>query len=38
LNISAVAFATAVGMPLTIPVDEPNESPPGNAPDMSFHV
>ena len=38
LNVSRVAFAGAVGVPLIRPVVEFNANPPGNIPEVSAHV
>ena len=38
LKVSAVPFATAVGVPLIRPVDEFNVKPLGNVPEVSVHV
>jgi len=38
LNMIAVAFAAAVGVPLISPVDEFTVKPPGNAPEVRVHV
>jgi hypothetical protein len=38
LNVSAVAFAAAVGVPLITPVEEFSVKPLGKVPDVSDHV
>jgi len=37
LNVSAVPFAVADGVPVMAPVDEFKESPVGSAPEVSDH-
>ena len=38
MNVSAVAFAAAVGVPLIRPVDAFSVKPPGSVPEVSVHV
>jgi hypothetical protein len=38
LNDSETAFAVAAGVPLITPVEEFNDKPLGNVPDVSVHV
>jgi hypothetical protein len=38
LNVNAVAFAVAVGVPLITPVDAFNVRPPGKVPEVSVHA
>ena len=38
LNVSAVAFAAVVGVPLITPVEEFNAKPVGSVPEVGVHV